>query len=180
VTEMVFLLGRMGNNKEALHIIIERLGDVARVNFFYSLNYMSLIVIIPRLSTLPKSKTMTTCGRTCSNILRRVHVRFSLASVLTLLIQIDSLHPGPPRECRRGDRPYSTHPSHQEWARDSWSTPSAYQDLARLPPTAGVTRRSSCGSRFGRCTRCARAAPCAKWRVLPHRCVRFSYLICMN
>ncbi|KAI0034356.1 vacuolar assembling protein VPS41 [Vararia minispora EC-137] len=30
VPEMVFLLGRMGNNKEALHIIIERLGDVGR------------------------------------------------------------------------------------------------------------------------------------------------------
>ncbi|PIL28149.1 hypothetical protein GSI_09686 [Ganoderma sinense ZZ0214-1] len=30
VLEMVFLLGRMGNNKKALHIIIERLGDVNR------------------------------------------------------------------------------------------------------------------------------------------------------
>ncbi|KAF5363557.1 hypothetical protein D9756_000090 [Leucocoprinus leucothites] len=30
VPEMVFLLGRMGNNKEALHLIIERLGDVQR------------------------------------------------------------------------------------------------------------------------------------------------------
>lgn len=31
VPEMVFLLGRMGNNKQALHLIIERLGDVNRV-----------------------------------------------------------------------------------------------------------------------------------------------------
>ncbi|KAI1791727.1 vacuolar assembling protein VPS41 [Ganoderma leucocontextum] len=30
VLEMVFLLGRMGNNKQALHLIIERLGDVNR------------------------------------------------------------------------------------------------------------------------------------------------------
>ncbi|TBU65241.1 vacuolar assembling protein VPS41 [Dichomitus squalens] len=30
VLEMVFLLGRMGNNKKALHLIIERLGDVNR------------------------------------------------------------------------------------------------------------------------------------------------------
>ncbi|KAI0068486.1 vacuolar assembling protein VPS41 [Artomyces pyxidatus] len=30
VPEMVFLLGRMGNNKQALHLIIERLGDVNR------------------------------------------------------------------------------------------------------------------------------------------------------
>ena len=28
---MVFLLGRMGDNKKALHLIIERLGDVNRV-----------------------------------------------------------------------------------------------------------------------------------------------------
>ena len=28
---MVFLLGRMGNNKKALYLIIERLGDVNRV-----------------------------------------------------------------------------------------------------------------------------------------------------
>ena len=32
VTEMVFLLGRMGNNKKALTLIIERLGDVSRVS----------------------------------------------------------------------------------------------------------------------------------------------------
>ena len=31
VSEMVFLLGRMGNNKKALYLIIDRLGDVARV-----------------------------------------------------------------------------------------------------------------------------------------------------
>ena len=31
VPEMVFLLGRMGNNKQALTLIIERLGDVNRV-----------------------------------------------------------------------------------------------------------------------------------------------------
>lgn len=32
VPEMVFLLGRMGNNKKALTLIIERLGDVQRVS----------------------------------------------------------------------------------------------------------------------------------------------------
>jgi hypothetical protein len=32
VPEMVFLLGRMGNNKQALMLIIERLGDVQRVS----------------------------------------------------------------------------------------------------------------------------------------------------
>lgn len=32
VPEMVFILGRMGNNKKALMLIIERLEDVQRVN----------------------------------------------------------------------------------------------------------------------------------------------------
>jgi hypothetical protein len=35
VTEMVFLLGRMGNNKQALMLIIERLGDVQRVSIMH-------------------------------------------------------------------------------------------------------------------------------------------------
>lgn len=30
---MVFLLGRMGDNKRALNLIIERLGDVQRVSW---------------------------------------------------------------------------------------------------------------------------------------------------
>lgn len=32
VPEMVFLLGKMGDNKRALNLIIERLGDVNRVS----------------------------------------------------------------------------------------------------------------------------------------------------
>lgn len=36
VPEMVFLLGRMGNNKQALMLIIERLGDVQRVSLSLS------------------------------------------------------------------------------------------------------------------------------------------------
>ena len=45
VPEMVFLLGRMGNNKQALNLIIERLGDVNRVR-----NVQTLVHI--RRSTL--------------------------------------------------------------------------------------------------------------------------------
>lgn len=41
VTEMVFLLGRMGNNKKALTLIIERLGDVSRVRIDSIDNAMS-------------------------------------------------------------------------------------------------------------------------------------------
>jgi len=37
VPEMVFLLGRMGNNKQAMNLIIERLGDVQRVCIVYQL-----------------------------------------------------------------------------------------------------------------------------------------------
>jgi hypothetical protein len=33
IPEMVFVLSRMGNNKEALMLIIEKLGDVQRVRF---------------------------------------------------------------------------------------------------------------------------------------------------
>lgn len=36
VPEMVFLLGRMGNNRQALTLIIERLGDVQRVRSLLS------------------------------------------------------------------------------------------------------------------------------------------------
>jgi hypothetical protein len=41
VPEMVFLLGRMGNNKKALTLIIERLGDVNRVFVFAISNALS-------------------------------------------------------------------------------------------------------------------------------------------
>lgn len=34
VPEMVFLLGKMGNNKQALMLIIEKIGDVYRVMHF--------------------------------------------------------------------------------------------------------------------------------------------------
>jgi hypothetical protein len=39
---MVFLLGRMGDNKKALHLIIERLGDVNRVCRLKSSLYVPL------------------------------------------------------------------------------------------------------------------------------------------
>lgn len=35
IPEMVFLLGRMGDNKKALGLIIERLGDVERVSAWF-------------------------------------------------------------------------------------------------------------------------------------------------
>jgi hypothetical protein len=43
VTEMVFLLGRMGNNKQALMLIIERLGDVQRVSSHLTIEGVALM-----------------------------------------------------------------------------------------------------------------------------------------
>ena len=33
--EMVYVLGRMGNNREALNLILDRMGDVDQVSFFF-------------------------------------------------------------------------------------------------------------------------------------------------
>ena len=44
VPEMVFLLGRMGNNKKALNLIIERLGDVNRVSLPRFLSRLTCIL----------------------------------------------------------------------------------------------------------------------------------------
>lgn len=41
---MVFLLGRMGNNRQALTLIIERLGDVNRVSCKF-LHLFSMVLI---------------------------------------------------------------------------------------------------------------------------------------
>lgn len=61
VSEMVFLLGRMGNNKQALMLIIERLGDVQRV----SLGVASLQPVADdtRQSISHRSKATKTCGK---------------------------------------------------------------------------------------------------------------------
>lgn len=73
VPEMVFLLGRMGNNKKALNLIIERLGDVNRVGASYHGACFAML-IYPRLSTLRRSSTTMISGRTCSDIQKRDHV----------------------------------------------------------------------------------------------------------
>lgn len=74
VPEMVFLLGRMGNNKKALNLIIERLGDVNRVGASYAEGYFAMLTY-PRPSTLRKSSMTMTSGKTCSDIRKRDHVR---------------------------------------------------------------------------------------------------------
>jgi hypothetical protein len=49
----VFLLGRIGNNKEALTLIIDRLADVDQVQ--YARNTMNLLVAIRIVYWLPKT-----------------------------------------------------------------------------------------------------------------------------
>jgi hypothetical protein len=71
---MVFLLGRMGNNKKALTLIIERLGDVHMVRGLVDEGHQRVTFSKCRPSSLLKSKVMTTFGKTFSNILKHVQV----------------------------------------------------------------------------------------------------------
>lgn len=61
VTEMVFLLGRMGNNKQALMLIIERLGDVQRVSSAFE--HGARRDTYDRQSISQKNKRMKISGR---------------------------------------------------------------------------------------------------------------------
>ena len=40
--EQVFILGRMGNSKQALAVIINKLGDIEEVHYFFQLNWSSV------------------------------------------------------------------------------------------------------------------------------------------
>jgi len=76
VAEMVFILGRMGNNKEALNLIISRLNDVQQVRRRARADRWTndvVLIIIPhggslraaaRPSILPRSRTTRSSGRT--------------------------------------------------------------------------------------------------------------------
>lgn len=85
VPEMVFLLGRMGDNKRALNLIIERLGDVQRVGHANRAGVCCGLIgaIFDRRSNLQRSKTITIYGRTCSNIPRRSLVSLVLFGLQT-------------------------------------------------------------------------------------------------
>lgn len=67
VPEMVFLLGRMGNNKQALMLIIERLGDVQRVSALATSESDASLTPCARQSTLQKNKPMKIFGKICCN-----------------------------------------------------------------------------------------------------------------
>ena len=69
VPEMVFLLGRMGNNKKALSLIIERLGEVQRVRYHHT-SWMTPDMD-RRPSTSQKSKMIMISGKICSSTPRQ-------------------------------------------------------------------------------------------------------------
>lgn len=70
VPEMVFILGRMGDNKKALMLIIERLGDVQRVRhaLIEKRGAQIFICLYHRQLTLQKSKKMMIFGKIYSHI----------------------------------------------------------------------------------------------------------------
>lgn len=73
---MVFLLGKLGDNRRALMLIIERLGDVGRVRWFVIwLLFFLMSFNLSRLWSLPRSKTTRSCGRTCSSMPWTSHVK---------------------------------------------------------------------------------------------------------
>jgi hypothetical protein len=67
----------MSNNKKALTLIIERLGDVHMVRYLADEPNNELTISKYRTLSLLKSKMMTTFGKTFSNILTHVHTELS-------------------------------------------------------------------------------------------------------
>jgi hypothetical protein len=64
VPEQVFVLGRMGNNKAALTLIIEKMDDVNRVRTFLGrIDPLISRSLLPRPSTLQKSAETMNFGR---------------------------------------------------------------------------------------------------------------------
>lgn len=83
VPEMVFLLGRVGDNKKALNLIIARLGDVERVSCFVLCCLRAKAdeaLCRRRQSTLQRSRMTMSCGKICSNTRRRSLVSVTLCS----------------------------------------------------------------------------------------------------
>jgi hypothetical protein len=150
VPEMVFLLGRMGDNKRALNLFIERLGDVQRVSSSVCFSRLSLLarvrdVEVNRMLTLSflLSQAIEFAKEQNDNDLWEDLLRYSetkpRASSSSFLLMYpllklapNRLHPRASRERRRRNRPNPPHPPHQKRPRDSRSQRSADQDPARL------------------------------------------------
>lgn len=103
VPEQVFLLGRMGDNKRALNLIIERLADVNRaIDFAKEQNDDDLWEDLFKYSETRPGES---------------------ARLANLPSQPDSfsLYSWTAQECQHRDRSYSADPPHQERAGDSWA-----------------------------------------------------------
>lgn len=140
VTEMVFLLGRMGNNQEALTLIIERLGDVSRVSHRTYLSVNRWLIWSFRLQAIEFAKEQRD-DSLWERLLKHSETRprkSTPASPLTYFSrrpsdQSHSVYPWSAGERRCGDRPHSPHPPHQERSRDPRAERGAHQNLARFP-----------------------------------------------
>lgn len=96
---MVFLLGRMGNNRDALTLIIERLGDVHRaIEFAKEQSDDDLWEDLLKYSETRPSQYLVF-----------VFLSFFLTS-------LSSLHSCAFGKCWCGDQPDTTHSAHQEWS----------------------------------------------------------------
>ena len=115
VPEMVFLLGKMGNNKQALTLIIERLGDVQRVGSL-DLVIIALLITIQAIEFAKEQND----DDLWEDLLRYSETRPSL-----FCTTIPTVHPVDTRfsvytrlvgECRRRDQSDQAHSTDQEWA----------------------------------------------------------------
>jgi hypothetical protein len=131
---MVFLLGRMGNNKKALTLIIERLGDVHRVclNLLF---FLKGLWHLTQLQAIDFAKEQSD-DDLWEDLLMYSETRPGSSALLvspSLTLTLCSIHPRPTRKHRRRDQPYPAHPPHQERARDSWVKRGLDQDSAGFP-----------------------------------------------
>ncbi len=112
---MVFLLGKMGNNKQALTLIIERLGDVQRVGS------LSLVIV----SSLTTIQAIEFAKEQNDDDLWEDLLRYSETRPSLFRATIPAVHPvNTPfsvytrlvGECWRRDQSDQAHPTYQEWA----------------------------------------------------------------
>lgn len=140
VPEMVYLLGKIGDNKKALNLIIERLDDVKGVGIimfrerFHDRTEWPTCI---RLSSLLKSETTMISGKIYCDTPRLDLVSFAAISFkrLKLILACYRIHSGITGECRRPDRSSKTDSKDQEWSRDTRSQRSFDQDSLGFQPS---------------------------------------------
>lgn len=131
VPEMVYLLGRMGDNKRALTLIIERLGDVQRaIDFAKEQNDTDLWEdLLKYCETKPRMS---------------FSVRIRTDGDLTLVVT--RLHPRSARERRSRRRSDPPDPTHPGWSRDPGTQARSHQDPPGLSASGECARSIACGT----------------------------------